>query len=181
MEREFTLREDIERELLERLQEYDAAILEAIQEAIYNGASKAAIMRAYGTKDYRTVQNYIDRVQERFNITEAIAPARFTFAGVNGKGEILVHDTVENDEGRLYIGEWKGDWEHNLYGVRYGKLWDSIPELERLVSDVEGGRFVPTGDVERLAPSIRERIHGAPKATTLTVEKSEPSFDDWEM
>ena len=155
-----TLRRELEQLFLERGEVFEKAIVDAVQKCVELGMSKAAIMRAYGTSDYRTVANYIERVVEQEQYFDSIAPARFTYQGVSVRGEIELLDETTGETGVLYVGEWKKDWEHNLLGVRGGKLWLQAPELEVFVEAVERGKVVPAADVHRLEAPIRDRIIG---------------------
>lgn len=160
VEKELTVREDVELEIQERLKQYDELLLQAIEDAVHGGVSKAAIMRAYGTTDYRTVQNYIDRVAERDAFAAGAVLQRFVFDSVSVRGEIVALDIETGELGRFFIGEWKNDWEHNVHGVRGGKLWDAVPELELFVDAVDAGRVVPAELVASLERPIRERLTG---------------------
>lgn len=174
-----SLRKEIEEELIQRLGAFEEAVLDAVKECVDSGMSKAAIMRAYGTTDYRTIKNYIDRLEDKQSIFESIAPARFKFSHVDSRGDIVIEDieTGENDQ-RIYIGDWKNDWEHNIYGVRFGKKWESIPELERLVAEIESGSFVSASEIDKIERRTRARVGGAAKAEAPSEDNIS---DDWDM
>lgn len=138
-------------------------------DAQYDGASIADLSTVSGYSRatvYRLIDEHVANTGGnpavlRDAIAEAKKQGRFVFDGVNSRGEIMVADTITGDVGRLYVGSWKNDWEHNVHGVRDGKGWLEIPELELLVAQVESGSFVPPIDVDRLEAPIRARITGA--------------------
>lgn len=55
------LKREFEQLLEQRLEKDEDAVSDAIKQCQELGMSMAAIMRAYGTSDYRTVKDYIDR------------------------------------------------------------------------------------------------------------------------
>ena len=62
---------DLKREKERRLAARQSTILELIARAWVEGASKRAIMQAYDTKDFRTIQKVLDSMEEQIEMFRA--------------------------------------------------------------------------------------------------------------
>lgn len=179
------MRADLARMIWDSVNVYGATIADV---SAVSGYSRATV--------YRFLDEHVENTGGAPNalndaVQESQLQKRFTYRGVGSEGEILVLDTVTGVNSSVYVEAWKNEWYYQEYG-RYGTpAWQEHPELDSLVSMIEGGLFVPSDGVHLLSPAIRARIAGVEKVSRNSANSLDndgdgtklsdvATFDSWE-
>lgn len=106
---------DLKLERLKRLAARQGRIMELVAEAFAAGASKRAIMRAYGTKDFNTIAKIIDAMQAHIAAVQARTVAATTptwFEAVSRDYmyiEGIGYDVVELEDEEFLLSQVPGE------------------------------------------------------------------------
>lgn len=133
---------DLRRERQKRLAVRTGEIMSLVAEAYVAGASKRAIMRAYDTKDFRTIDSMLSTMQEQIELMRAEIAAQAETpdwleylgnerVGIHGAGYEIV--ALEDDE-YLLVGDAPTQWDgiivsgRDAVGSEAEIIWRTIKE-----------------------------------------------------